>query len=112
MSGLVGAAITGIIVDKYGQFELVGILFERNIFRQSLHLRHNNFTLIKMKETSLTINIKNFKILFYHFQVMKVCFCLAGIAAAGLSVAINFEQAQWAIVTVITVFGINFETFT
>ncbi|PAV66174.1 hypothetical protein WR25_25473 isoform B [Diploscapter pachys] len=59
MSGLVGAAITGIIVDKYGQFELV----------------------------------------------MKVCFCLAGIAAAGLSVAINFEHAQWAIVTVIAVFG-------
>lgn len=32
MSGLVGAAVTGIIVDKYGQFELVGILFEGKQF--------------------------------------------------------------------------------
>ncbi|KAF1749183.1 hypothetical protein GCK72_025650 [Caenorhabditis remanei] len=59
MSGLVGAAISGIIVDKWGKFE----------------------------------------------KVMKVSFCVAGVAAASLSICINYEGVEWWVVLSIFVFG-------
>ncbi|CAI2358250.1 unnamed protein product [Caenorhabditis sp. 36 PRJEB53466] len=48
MSGLVGAAVSGMIVDKWGSFE----------------------------------------------TVMKVSFCIAGVAAASLAICINYEHVQ------------------
>uniref|UniRef100_A0A8R1DYC6 Major facilitator superfamily (MFS) profile domain-containing protein n=1 Tax=Caenorhabditis japonica TaxID=281687 RepID=A0A8R1DYC6_CAEJA len=58
-SGLVGSAISGLIVDKWGQFE----------------------------------------------KVMKVSFCLAGIAAASLTVCINYENVEWWVIISICAFG-------
>ncbi|CAD6185452.1 unnamed protein product [Caenorhabditis auriculariae] len=59
MSGLVGAAITGIIVDKWGQFE----------------------------------------------KVMKISFCIAGVAASSLTIVINYSGVQWWVVLSIFIFG-------
>ncbi|CAB3400215.1 unnamed protein product [Caenorhabditis bovis] len=59
LSGFVGSAISGIIVDKWGKFE----------------------------------------------QVMKVAFCIAGVAAASLSICINYENVEWWVIASIFVFG-------
>ncbi|CAI5454749.1 unnamed protein product [Caenorhabditis angaria] len=58
-SGLVGAAVSGIIVDKWGQFE----------------------------------------------RVMKIAFCIAGVAGASLAICINYENVQWWVIASIFVFG-------
>uniref|UniRef100_A0A914EFN2 Uncharacterized protein n=1 Tax=Acrobeloides nanus TaxID=290746 RepID=A0A914EFN2_9BILA len=60
VSGLVGAAVSGVYVDKTHRFE----------------------------------------------ETMKVSFCLAGFAACGLSISINYENVEWAIATSIFVFGV------
>lgn len=36
---------------------------------------------------------------------MKICFCIAGFAACGLSISINYENIEWAIALSIFVFG-------